>query len=212
MPSTAPEPRRVALEEVAFRWSDYDVPLWARPNSRSLRWNRADQAPTQYTSMTTDGAWAELVRAEGLRTHDDLLLVSMPMWVLRISETAVADYSTFEKADVAGFPPEALVEEDYERCQREADRLRDLGYRGVLAPSAALPEDVNLTLFGPRLTVPWSFPDEKRLGSFVPAKVLAVGRPPDELLSRVRHRGQRHSGLEGFKTARRQRQRRDREA
>ena len=211
MPSTAPEPQRVALEEVAFRWSDYDVPLWARPNSRNLRWNRADQTPTQYMSMTTDGSWAELVRAEGLRTHDDLLLVSMPMWVLRISETAVADYSTFEKADVAGFPPEALVEDDYRRCQREADRLRGLGYRGVLAPSAALPGDVNLTLFGPRLAVSWAFPDEKRLASFVPAKVLAVGRPPDELLSRVRHHGQRHPALDRFKAVRRSRRQRDRD-
>ena len=196
--STAPKPKRIAYDDVAFRWSDYDTPLWARPNTSPLRWNKPRSSPTQYLSLTTDGSWAELIRTEELRTTDELRLVSMPMWVLRVRETGIADYSTFEKAEAARFPPEALVDEDYARCQEEADRLRGAGFRGVLAPSAALPGAVNLTLFGSRLSVEWDFPEPALLASFVPSKRLAVGRPPDELLAHVRHRGERHPGLAEF--------------
>ena len=196
--STAPEPARVDYNDVAFRWSDYDVPLWTRPNSSALRWNRARQDATQYTSLTPEGSWAELIRAERLRSTDDLHMVSMTMWVLRVRETNLADYSTFERAHHAGFPPEALVGEDYERLQAEAQRLRTHGFRGVLAPSAALPGAINLTLFGRRLAVPWDYPQRALMASFVAAKRLAVGRPPDELLALVRQRGEPHSLLEAY--------------
>jgi RES domain len=124
------------------------------------------------------------------------------MWVLKIHETNLADYSTFEKAEDAGFPPEALVSEDYERCQVEAERLRKRGFRGVLAPSAALPGAVNLTLFGRRLSVAWDYPQASLMASFIPAKRLAVGRPPDELLPMVRQRSQQHILLEDYLRAR----------
>lgn len=188
--STAPDPERVDYDGIAFRWSDYDVPLWTRPNTSPLRWNRARQEPTQYMSLSPEGSWAELIRAERLRTPRELSLVSMPMWMLKVRETNLADYSTFERARAAGFPPQALVAEDYERCEAEADRLRENGFRGVLAPSAALPGTVNLTLFGRRLMVPWDYSQERLMASFVRAKRLVVGRPPDELLPLVRHRGE----------------------
>ncbi len=200
--NTAPDRRRVAYDDVAFRWSDYDVPLWTRPNTSPLRWNRARQDSTQYLSLTTEGSWAELIRAERLRTADELRFISMPMWALSVRETNLADYSTFERAQTAGFPPEAIVDEDYERCQREGDRLRANGFRGVLAPSAALPGAVNLTLFGRRLTVPWDYPEDKLMASFVRAKRLAVGRPPEELLPLVRQRGTPHGLLQAHLTAR----------
>lgn len=193
--NTAPDPQRVDYDDVAFRWSDYDVPLWTRPNTSALRWSRARQEPTQYTSLSPEGSWAELIRGERLRTSEDLSLVSMPMWVLRVRETNLADYSTFAKAQAAGFPPRALVDEDYGRCELEADRLRENGFRGVLAPSAALPGAVNLTLFGRRLMVPWDYPEDRLMASFVRAKRLVVGRPPEELLSMVRHRGEPHGLL-----------------
>jgi hypothetical protein len=199
--STAPEPKRIAYEDVAFRWSDYDVPLWTRPNSSAPRWNRSRQDATQYTSLSPEGSWAELIRAERLLSTEELRLVSMTMWVLRVHETNLADYSTLQKASDAGFPPEALVSEDYERCQVEAERLRRCGFRGVLAPSAALPGAVNLTLFGRRLAVPWDYPETALMASFVPAKRLAVGRPPDELLPLVRQRGERHRVLEEYRRA-----------
>jgi len=189
--STAPDPKRIGYDDVAFRWSDYDVPLWTRPNTSPSRWNRAQQDATQYLCLSPEGAWAELIRTEGLRTVQELELISKPMWILHVRERNLADYSTFEKAKAAGFAPQALVDEDCERCQAEGRRLRELGFRGVLAPSAALPGAINLTLFGRRLTVPWEYSEERLMASFVRAKRLAVGHPPSELLPLVRHRGTR---------------------
>src|SRR4051812_35138576 len=124
----APDPTSVGFDDVAFRYSDYDVPLWARANSRDGRWHIAGTGATQYLSLSVDGSWAELVRWENLRTTAELRLVRMPMWVLRIRENRIADYGTFDAAEAAGFPPEALVAEDYSRCQAEGDRLRAAGF------------------------------------------------------------------------------------
>lgn len=198
----APRPESVTFDDVAFRWSDYDTPLWARPNRNAQRWNRTREAPTQYLSLSTDGSWAELIRAEDLRSVEEMRLVDMPMWVLRVRETRIADYGSFEKADAAGFPPDALTDEDHERCRAEGTRLRAEGFRGVLTPSAALPGAANLTLFGARLAVEWDCRDEHRLSSSVPVKQLAVGHPPDHLLSRVRQHGSLHAGLAAFATRR----------
>jgi RES domain-containing protein len=198
----APDPKSVGFDDVAFRYSDYDVPLWARPNSRGGRWHHAGEAATQYLSLSVDGSWAELVRREELRTPEELRLVRMPMWVLRIRESRLADYSTFEKAEAAGFAPEALVDEDYTRCQNEAARLRAESFRGVLAPSASCPGEANLTLFGPRIAVGWDTAPEKLLSSFVPTKRLAVGHPPEEVLARVRHHGAVHVGRAEYEAAR----------
>jgi hypothetical protein len=198
----APERLSSHFEDVAFRYSDYDVPLWARPNSRPGRWHRAASEPTQYLSLSADGSWAELVRWEELRSPEELRLVRIPMWVLRIRESRIADYRTFEKAEAAGFAPDALVDEDYTRCQEEADRLRGEGFRGVLAPSASCPGEVNLTLFGARIAVGWDTAHEKLLASFVPTKQLAVGHPPEDVLDRVRHHGEVHAGFAAYAAAR----------
>jgi RES domain-containing protein len=196
-------PAGIAIDEVVYRWSSYDTPLWARPNTTAQRWNRTREAPTQYASLSPEGAWAELIRAEDLTSVADVRLVSMPLWILHVRETRVADYTTFEKADAAGFPPDALVDDDHERCRTEGTRLREHGFRGVLAPSAALPGTVNLTLFGARLAVEWGCPEERRLGSFVPVRQLAVGHPPDDLLPRVRQHGAPHAGLRQHRAGRR---------
>lgn len=197
----APSPQSVTFDDVAFRYSDYDVPLWSRPNSRGGRWHYAATVPTQYLSLSVDGSWAELVRWENLRSTAELSLVRMPMWVLHIRESRLADYSTFELAEEAGFPPDALVDEDYSRCQEEATRLREEGFRGVLAPSASCPGQTNLTLFGPRIAVRWDTAPNHLLASFVPAKQLAVGQPPDPVLGRVRFQGEAHAGLQAYLAA-----------
>lgn len=208
MPRRAALPRGVTVDEVAYRWSTYDTPLWARPNASAQRWNRTREGPTQYASLSADGAWAELIRAQDLASEADVVCVRMPLWILCLHETHVADYSTFELAEAAGFPPDALVDDDHERCRAEGTRLREHGFRGVLAPSAALPGAVCLTLFGARLAVEWDCPQERRLASFVPARQIAVGRPPDDLLVRVRQRGVPHEGLAAYRAKSRRRARR----
>ncbi|HEY7953474.1 MAG TPA: RES family NAD+ phosphorylase [Solirubrobacteraceae bacterium] len=183
----------IRIETIAHRYSSYDTPFWARENSRPGRWHIRGDGPTQYMSTSTDGAWAELIRREELRTEDEVAMVSVSMWAITVNHQMIVDYSTFERAQAAGFDPAALVDEDYERCQREGARLRALGYGGILAPSAALPDALNLTLFGPKTASTWG--RAPLLASSLPATIIAKGAPPPGLLPRVRRIGAPHAGL-----------------
>jgi hypothetical protein len=194
-----PKPSQAHFTAVAFRYSNYDTPFWVRSNTDSGRWQRAGDAPTQYLSMTVEGAWAELIRAEGLRSEAEVALLRMPMWAVEVDVKCIADYGEFEKAEQASFPPEALIDEDFTRCQEEGSRLRAAGFDGVLAPSAALAGTTNLTLFGPRIASRWgSLP---MLASSIPATQIAVGSPPAEIVSKVRQGGEPHSGYEAYVAA-----------
>lgn len=199
-----PKPELASFADVAFRYSNYDTPFWVRPNSEPGRWHRFGDEATQYLSTTVDGAWAELIRAEELHTEQEAALVRMPIWVAEVHVQRIADYSTFEKAEIAGFPPEALVEEDYSLCQAEGKRLRSAGIQGVLAPSAALSGSGSLTLFGPRVASTWSL--RPLLASSIPATKIAVGAPPEGIVARVRHRGDRHERFAEYRATARARQ------
>jgi RES domain-containing protein len=198
-----PTPESINVTGTFFRYSSYDVPFWARPNTTDERWHFGGDGATQYLSATTDGAWAELIRNENLRSESDLLLVSMPLWHAKIEQTHIADYHDFETAETAGFDPEALVHDSQNTCQEEGRRLRRAGFSGVLYPSSALPGEENLVLFGPRISLPWGAP--RRLVSGIPASQLSVGSPPADLLPRVRHVGARHAGYSEFQRLRRHR-------
>jgi RES domain-containing protein len=146
--------------------------------------------------LDTDAPFAETVRHEDLRTEAEVATYTTTIWQIRVDEGAVVDYSTFERADAAGFSAEALVDDDHERCQAEAAWLRSHGINGLLTPSAALPESVNLTLFGPRVAIPWNA--TVALASTMPADKLTTGHPPAGLVSRVRYYGQSHATLAAY--------------
>jgi hypothetical protein len=194
-------PATVDIERIVHRYSSYDTPFWVRENSLPGRWHDRGDGPTQYLSFSTDGAWAELIRNEELTTESEAAMVSVPMWAIQVNQAVVADYSTFNHAEDAGFAPEALVDDDYTRCQHEGARLRRLGYCGVISPSAALPGEINLTLFGARIASSWNRPP--LIASSLPATVVTKGAPPPGLLPRVRRIGEDHSGLESYRSARR---------
>jgi hypothetical protein len=198
-------PTTTTFEGVAFRYSNYDTPFWVRPNTEPGRWHFIGDGPTQYLSATTDGAWADLIRSEDLHSESDVAMVRMPLWQARVDQSYVVDYSTFERAEQSGFAAEALIDDDHERCRAEGKRLRDLGYAGVLAPSAALPGATNLTLFGPRVSISWE--SEPTLASAIPAAVVTRGAPPQGLVTRVRLRGQLHPDFREFVAQRSKRQR-----
>ena len=177
-----------------FRYSSYDTPFWARNNRSTGRWHIAGRHATQYLAAHPDGAWAELIRHEGLRSEDEVQLVKMQIWAVELHQNNLVDYSTFERAETAGFEPYALIDDDWNACQREGERLRNLGYAGVVAPSAALPGALNITLFGRRIRTTWAQPT--LLASAVPACVVAVGCPPAGLVPRVRQFGDPHAGYD----------------
>lgn len=194
-------PLVVDVDTIAHRYSSYDTPFWARENTQPGRWHAYRDGPTQYLSLSTDGAWAELMRNEELTMEDEVAMVSVQMWAVAVNLAMIVDYSTFEQADAAGFDPEALVDEDDARCQQEGARLRQLRYNGVLAPSAALPGAINLTLFGARMASTWNRPP--LLASSLRASVITKGAPPPGLLIQVRKIGAPHTGLVAYSSQRR---------
>jgi RES domain len=198
-----PKPKSVQIAGTYFRYSSYDVPFWARPNTTDERWHSNGDGPTQYLSATADGAWAELIRNENLRSEADLALVRMPLWQAQIEQGHIADYSSFALAEQASFDPETLIDDDQGACRAEGLRLREAGFSGVVYPSAALPGELNLALFGPRILLPWGA--ARRLSSGIPAAKLTVGSPPRALLPRVRHIGARHAGFSEYQRVRRRR-------
>jgi hypothetical protein len=198
-----PNPDAVEIAATYFRYSSYDVPFWVRANTSNERWHRAGDGSTQYLSATPDGAWAELIRNENLRSESDLALVAMPLWQVRIEQARIADYRDFETAERAGFNPELLIEDDQTACREEGRRLKGAGFAGVLYPSAALPGEQNLALFGPKILLPWGAP--RRLASGIPGTRITVGAPPTDLLPRVRHAGARHAGFSEYQRLKRRR-------
>ena len=181
------------LGTIVFRYSSYDTPLWARNNRDAGRWHSIGDGATQYMALDPEGAWAELARAENLRTDQEFELVRIPIWGLRLSQQGLVDYSSFEKTEAAGFSPDALIDDDYRLCQLEGKRLRELGYAGVVAPSAALPGATNVTIFGRRMLSSWNAPS--RLASSIPGCIVAVGHAPPGIAERTRHFGEEHAGL-----------------
>jgi hypothetical protein len=195
MPRRRP-PEFIPWRGTVFRATTYDVPLWVSPNRRSGRWNIAGEGCTQYFCLDSEGPYAEQIRGENLRTEAEVQTFRVILWQLQVNEGAVVDYSAFEKAEAAGFPPNALVDDDHERCRAEAKRLRGLGATGLLSPCAALPTTTNMTVFGPRVPVGWH--SEVTLASMMPHQRLTEGSAPRGLVKRVRFYGDQHAGLEGF--------------
>jgi hypothetical protein len=190
------ELKTIEVKSVALRYSSYDTPFWARENTQVGRWHAHGDGATQYLSLSTDGAWAELIRSEELRTEDEVAMVSVSMWAAQIDQGMIVDYSSFDLAERSGFDPSALVDEDYGRCQREGARLRSLNYAGIVAPSAALTGATNLTLFGPKVASTWG--RSALLASSIPATIITKGAPPPGLHGRVRQIGAAHAGLAAY--------------
>ncbi|HMJ03781.1 MAG TPA: RES family NAD+ phosphorylase [Conexibacter sp.] len=158
MPSWTSRPAAVAGRWTAYRHVAQGIPpLWHGAGRTTLRqesgrWHREGESLAQYLALSSDGAWAERVRYEGLRTEADRMAEERSLWQVRVAADGIADLSTFDAWEACGLNP-ALGIGDHEPCQALGSELRRAGYRGVLAPSAALDVAgaVNLTLLGGRV-------------------------------------------------------------
>lgn len=170
---------------VAYRATTYDTPLWVSPNSRPGRWSHPEDGTiAQYCTLDVASAIAEMVRYENLRQVDEARELRVSVWELRIDEGAIVDYSTPERAARQGFAWEPLISDSWDECRAEGLRIVHAGGRGVLAPSAALPQGVALTLFGPRTEIAWRA--EPSLSIQIPARHVLRGAPGDHLVSDTR--------------------------
>lgn len=158
MPSWTSRPAAISGRWIAYRYVESGIPpLWHGVGSDTVRqpsgrWNREGESFAQYLALSSDGAWAELVRYEALRTEDRRLREHRALWQVLVVADQIADLSTFDAWAACGLDP-ALAVGDHEPCQEIGSELRRAGYRGVLSPSAALDVAgaVNLTLLGGRI-------------------------------------------------------------
>jgi hypothetical protein len=216
VPNWVAEPAAVAGRWIAYRHVAPGVPpLWHGAGSTTLRqesgrWHREGESLVQYLALSSDGAWAERVRYESLRTETDRVEDRRSLWQLRVSADRIADLSTFEKWEACGLDP-AVAVGDHADSQALASELRRAGYRGVLAPSAALDVAgaVNLTLFGARVehhVEGRPLPDEQVGGPnapWLPAILLTDhGAPTPFAMERTCHRDGRHRTLSEWRAAR----------
>jgi hypothetical protein len=157
VPSWRTEPEAISGEWVGFRQVSPEwPPLYHNagvpsPDQESGRWHRKGEGYAQYLSLAPLGAWAECARYYSLRSAAQARQMRRNLWLVFVRESAIADLSTFDRYDACGLDP-AIAVEPYARgrSQALADDLRGAGFRGVLSPSAALVDVVNLTVFGER--------------------------------------------------------------
>ncbi len=211
MPSWRAEPERLSGEwhcwrQVSPEWAPlYHAAGEPVPTQSSGRWHRLGEGYAQYASLEPLGAWAELVRYEGIRGEARAAAYRRRLWWLFVREHDLADLSTFDRYEACGLDPEIAVG-DHAAAQGLADELRAAGFRGVVSPSAALAGATNLTLFGPRFEkvllggLPtWENP---RPDLRVPCTLVVEGNPPEQLVTETTFAGMPHDGLEDWRRGR----------
>lgn len=180
---------------VAYRHAAYDSPWWANPNSRSGRFHRALEHPTQYLSLHPLGPSAEVLRhhvGPG-GASDDYDSVVLNLWAVLLDDDGIVRIG-FDNCQDFEVEPEDLVSDDYRETQALADRLRAQAVPGIRVPSAALPGTQNLILFGPRVMHPYLLPPV--VMEEIPTGHLTDGaRPPAEVVPLVRWLDTEHSAL-----------------
>lgn len=158
MASWTSEPPALADTWIVYRHTAAGIPpLWYGAGStttrqESGRWHRESVSIAQYLSLSSDGAWAERVRYESIRTDARRREDRRCLWQMLVMEERIADLSSFDAYAACGLDPEIAVG-GHAASQALSSELRSAGYRGVLSPSAALdrPGALNLTLFGERM-------------------------------------------------------------
>jgi hypothetical protein len=206
-------PQALADTWVVFRQAGVGYPpLWhpgsfARPRLQpQARWNSgADGDYAQYFSFEADAAWCELIRWHGVRTDDEREQFRSNLYQCWVAETEIADLDTFDKIDECGLDVEVFVADDYGPSTGLAAELAAAGFRGLLSPSAAVTEVVNLTLFGHRHELDRHGAYGRanlRPDRFVPVSVAAADTaPPPHTLALTRQRGEPHLAYERWKSS-----------
>jgi RES domain-containing protein len=176
-----------------FRCADYDTPVWSRPNTLDGRWHRhAPRLSVQYWSYSPTTAWAEMLRNTGVREPEDVLEMRSRIWAGRIEFTQIANLTDVAWLNWLDLDPEQLIADDRAACQDAAEHLIRCGASGLIAPSAAMPDRLNLVLFRRMIRGDWhETPEGPRALRFpekvLPCRLIAHGHPPAEIVHDVRY-------------------------
>lgn len=145
----------LAMESEAFSGHVFRVTLAGidpLEGSADGRWSAGPDVAVLYTSVSADGAVAEVV--ERLR-HDDALAASRKHMLHELSVTGrrILRLTGASRLARLGIAPQALTGDDYEDTNRLAEAAYRTGLEGLLVPSA-VDRAENLVLFRDRLPPP----------------------------------------------------------
>src|ERR1022692_1219001 len=123
---------RFARHMIVFRHADARFPfLWESADQPAARWHGPGEGPVQYFADTPDGARAGVLRHEGITEESELANVRRAMWAIELPDDLPAEAPRLPQPALTGGMT------TYERCQKEARRLRTKGAPALRAPSAA---------------------------------------------------------------------------
>jgi hypothetical protein len=173
---------------IVYRHADPRFPfLWETAAQPPARWHGPGEGPVQYFADTPNGAWAEFLRHEGIAAESELMNVRRVLWAIEVPDELSTDVARLSEQVLTG----GIA--TYEQCRKEARRLRAKGTQALRAPSAALLRG------GAR---GWNVDGGLQPAAQRDGTVLAVfgrrpdlvgwitafaGRPPSDLLQRVRY-------------------------
>ena len=114
---------------IVYRHADPRFPfLWESELQPPGRWHRTGEGPVQYFADTPDGAWAEFLRHEGIRTENEIANVRRALWAVEIPDDQSAARPLLPSAVMtAGI-------DSYASCQEESRRLRAGGGNDIICP------------------------------------------------------------------------------
>lgn len=116
------------------------------PTTYGARYHRGGGEGAWYASSHERAAWAEL-----FRHHQSPELspfeIRRRVGRVRVENLAVLDLTDPEVRERIDVTEDELVSDDLSVCQAIGDRAREVGFDGILGPSAALPGEATLAVF-----------------------------------------------------------------
>jgi hypothetical protein len=139
---------RVRVDGIWYRHLPHrgKVWWWSEP-APDGRWQRGSEVAGFYLADSDETAWAEWHRQieELALRHEDQL--PRDLWRLRVAVDAIADLRSKEQLARVGLPRPTPQRREWPAFQAVGERLRNEGWRGLRAPSAARPDGEILCLF-----------------------------------------------------------------
>lgn len=183
---------------VAYRLANWDTPFWVNPNRRESRFATPGSI-VQYWSLHPLTPWAEQLRSLNARTVDEAAEQLLRPWAAEFELADDVLTITFDNAAGYGIAPDALVDDNWTRCQLWASSL---AVSEMIVPSSALPGTSNLVLFGPRLRSSYGMPPLDPAIDVPSDPVANLGGVLPDLLQHIRWQGEQHTGYEDWRDGR----------
>ena len=111
------------------------------------RWNPPDSFPTVYSSEEPATVVAEFLRSVDPSRDVRSLAAERVLWTLNVRLAQLVDLRLPDRLEALGLPRNFHDPVDILRCQEIGDAAYYVGYKGLLVPSVARPEGVNLVIF-----------------------------------------------------------------